>query len=264
MFIVFDWDGTLGGKKCKLSKENVEALRILKKLNYEIIIATGRHPNEIKRLLKEFPTFVQYIIGANGGYILDQNNNKMIYKKTIPHNYKNEIINFANEHQTMIGYMDYEDVSFTHFSKERKFMHPFTKKDLLLIDKDHKNRLKNDLGLIGLYIHEDKVLQDKLNNFMVLNNDSLSIIHTDENLIQFMANGIDKWNAIKWLKNHTNKNDIEVIAFGDSYNDYQMIKNANIGVAMGNANKDILGIADVIIGDSEGPSILKFVTNLKK
>ena len=41
----------------------------------------------------------------------------------------------------------------------------------------------------------------------------------------------------------------DTIAFGDSMNDYEMMRTAGISVAMGNACKELKRIADVICGN---------------
>ena len=260
MYIVFDWDGTLGGTKSKLSKSNVKALSILKDMNYEIIIATGRHPSEMKEFLADYPYFFRYIIGANGAIILDRKTDKIIYKKTIPKHLKSKILKLANDNKAMIGYMDDHHVSFTHFSKDKEFIHN-VKPDY--INDYHKARLENNLALIGVYPNEEGNFKNDFNDFHNKYKESLSIIPTDFSLLQFMARDIDKWNAIKWLKIYTKKHDIATVTFGDSHNDYNMIKNADFGVAMGNANKEVQSVSNAKIGHCDDESILDFVKKLK-
>lgn len=52
-----------------------------------------------------------------------------------------------------------------------------------------------------------------------------------------------------------------MIAFGDSLNDSDMLERAAVGVAMGNANDTIKGIADVVTDDHDHDGI---VTALEK
>ena len=49
----------------------------------------------------------------------------------------------------------------------------------------------------------------------------------------------------------------ETIAFGDGGNDINMIKHAHIGVAMGNANKEVKEIADYITDDVDNDGVYK-------
>ena len=43
----------------------------------------------------------------------------------------------------------------------------------------------------------------------------------------------------------------QIIAVGDADNDESMIREAGFGVAMGNANENIKGLADIIVADND-------------
>ena len=53
------------------------------------------------------------------------------------------------------------------------------------------------------------------------------------------------------LCKHLNIDRSEIIAFGDNYNDIEMIEYAGLGVAMGNSNDDIKKIADYVTDTNE-------------
>ena len=55
-----------------------------------------------------------------------------------------------------------------------------------------------------------------------------------------------KGQALAWLCAYLNIEQRDVLAFGDSYNDLDMIKWAGTGVAMGNAIPELINIADVV------------------
>jgi hypothetical protein len=56
------------------------------------------------------------------------------------------------------------------------------------------------------------------------------------------TNGFSKGEACQFVCNHLNIKDS--YAFGDGYNDIEMLKLVNTGIAMGNANEDVKSIAD--------------------
>ena len=49
---------------------------------------------------------------------------------------------------------------------------------------------------------------------------------------------------------------------GDDYNDLHMIRNAGLGVAMGNARSEVKAIADRIIGSHAEDSLADFLNEL--
>lgn len=59
-------------------------------------------------------------------------------------------------------------------------------------------------------------------------------------------NNVNKWEAIKYLINYLNINQNEVMTIGDNINDIEMIKNASLGVAMGNSAPSVKDICNFI------------------
>lgn len=52
-----------------------------------------------------------------------------------------------------------------------------------------------------------------------------------------------------------------VIAFGDDYADIDMLKLSGIGIAMGNAIKEVKEAADIIIGSNDEDGIAVYLEN---
>lgn len=65
---------------------------------------------------------------------------------------------------------------------------------------------------------------------------------------EIIPKGIDKGTAMKLVCQYYDIDINNTIAFGDSMNDYEMIKVAGVSVAMGNACEELKHIADVVCG----------------
>ena len=52
------------------------------------------------------------------------------------------------------------------------------------------------------------------------------------------------------------------MTFGDAHNDYLMIKNAGLGVAMGNAIDELKAMATDVIGCNDEDAVAKFLASL--
>lgn len=76
---------------------------------------------------------------------------------------------------------------------------------------------------------------------------------------QIMNVEASKWNAVKVLANRLGISEENVVAFGDDYNDYEMIKNAGTGIAMENSEKEIKQIANFITDTNNNDGVLKYV-----
>jgi Cof subfamily protein (haloacid dehalogenase superfamily) len=53
----------------------------------------------------------------------------------------------------------------------------------------------------------------------------------------------------------------DVLAFGDNYNDIEMLKAVGIGVAVENSNESVLKIADVITDSNKNDGVAKYLLN---
>ena len=78
-----------------------------------------------------------------------------------------------------------------------------------------------------------------------------------------MSSEASKWTAISNLANKMNIKTENIIAFGDDTNDIEMIKNAGIGVAMGNADEQLKNIADFITDTNQNDGVAKFLGKMK-
>lgn len=65
-------------------------------------------------------------------------------------------------------------------------------------------------------------------------------------MLQFLPINTSKGKAVLETARQLNINPEEIISFGDSYNDLEMIKYTGLGVAMGNACDELKDIADYI------------------
>ena len=64
--------------------------------------------------------------------------------------------------------------------------------------------------------------------------------------IEVTRKGVSKASGLKWLGEYLGIKTEEMIAFGDSGNDLEMLKTAGIGIAMGNAELEVKEAADYV------------------
>ena len=80
--------------------------------------------------------------------------------------------------------------------------------------------------------------------------------------MEVLASGINKGTALKWLCDKKGIDRENVIAFGDNYNDIEMIEFAGIGVAMENAEDILKQSADYIALTNEDDGVGKFLKEI--
>ena len=93
----------------------------------------------------------------------------------------------------------------------------------------------------------------------ILPNTCKGIVTDNGQLCQIMDQEVSKWNSIQSLMKTWNIKDENIIAFGDDYNDLDMIKHAGIGVAMGNAEKVVKESANFVTDTNMNDGVAKYL-----
>ena len=70
---------------------------------------------------------------------------------------------------------------------------------------------------------------------------------------------MDKGVAVEKLMKHLDIKKDKVICIGDSYNDLPMLRRVGLGVAMGNAQKEVKEAADFITDSNDEDGIVKVI-----
>ena len=78
-----------------------------------------------------------------------------------------------------------------------------------------------------------------------------------------MNKDVSKANGIEVLLHHLNITPAQAIAFGDNYNDLDMLELAGVGVAMNNAPDDVKKTASAVTDDNNHDGIYKFLQKIK-
>ncbi|CDM67539.1 Hypothetical protein CM240_0372 [Clostridium bornimense] len=85
------------------------------------------------------------------------------------------------------------------------------------------------------------------------------ICYRGENLYGFINKNAGKVQAIKSLANYLNIDLSNIIAFGDDFNDVEMLKQCGYGIAVSNAIEEVLNIADYITDNNDEDGVAKFI-----
>ena len=74
-------------------------------------------------------------------------------------------------------------------------------------------------------------------------------------LCEIAPGGVTKWSGVRAVADAWGIDARETCAVGDDVNDLPMIRNAGLGVAMGNAADEVRSAADVVVGTHDGTGI---------
>ena len=231
--IVFsDVDGTLLNSEHKITPLTVQAIKTLKEKDIPFVIISARSPSGIYPILKEY-NFSCPIISYSGSLILDENRNVLYH-----HGMKKEA---AAEIITFLEKQNY-DMTYSIYSLDQWIAKNTA--DARIIREENIVKAKAMQGTL------DDVTDDEVNKILCICNPEqtlqieealkqafpqYSIVKSSDILIEIMENGITKAAAVEKLCEILKISTENAVAFGDNYNDVEMLEAAGCGFLMGNA-----------------------------
>lgn len=241
--IVTDLDWTLLRDDKTISDFTLKTLKEFKNNGFKIIFATARGESA-----KEFfpdDLFDGYVI-MNGAVAYD-NDNK-VYSKLVSMDIGREILVKSSEYglRTAAASGGFHYSNFD-VNKVWNNIGEYIKTDFSKLEIDAEKLYmiingKKDIDFLKRYLPKEL--------YMTVSRD---------NLAQIMNIEATKSKAIFELAQNWGISPMDIVAFGDDHNDYDMIKKSGTGVAMENAVKEIKDIADFICDSNENDGVAKWL-----
>ena len=246
--IIFtDIDGTLLNKERKLSALTIEVFRELQK-ELPFVLISSRMPQAMEHLQEELGISHQPLICYNGAQIILDG--ETVVSKEIPwttinalHKVNQEIdchISLYNDRDWYVPHMDYwakREENNTQVTPEVKPVHE------VLQDWKSSKKGAHKIMCMGEAEKIEAVEKYLFKEF----GDQLHLYRSKPTYLEITNRDVSKLTAVEFLLNsHFHLTLEETIAFGDNYNDYEMLKSAGMGIAVGNARPEILKIAKKI------------------
>ena len=235
--IVFsDIDGTLLNSEHKVTPLTQSAIKRLKEEDIPFVIVSARSPSAIYPILKEYD-FSCPIISYSGGLILDEGR-KVLYHKGIPKERAKKIIDFIE--------IQHWDMSWCVYSLDEWIVKD--KSDPRIINEETIVKAESMEGTV------DSVTDPEVNKILCICNPKqtlmieqtlkeafpeCSIVKSSDILLEIMENGITKAAAVERLCEIWEVPVEDTVAFGDNYNDVEMLETVGTGVLMGNAPEEL-------------------------
>ena len=237
-YIFFDIDGTLtnanpGGI---ILPSTLRTLRKLEENGHFVAIATGRSYSMAINGMNDSGIKNAVCCGGNG-LVIDE---KVIYIKPIEKDAAIKIINELKEKNLSFGVRLDDSVNCyshdPHFFDKAPEMKNFAK--FVLLDNDNYEQYDEIHKIhIALSKDDDIVLESlKETGYHYARYHDLSIIVEPD----------DKYKGILDMIHYLGGNEDDVVVFGDGHNDLSMMKQAPIGIAMGNAIDKLKEVATFI------------------
>lgn len=242
--IFLDLDGTLLDDGKNLPKENRDAMEAALAMGHKVIVCTGRPLSSAVKLLPELGLDKPdcYAITFNGGLIYDAGQKKAIYQKTLPLDQVKYVFEKAYEYGR-IHIQTYTEESFIceRDTKESRYYEKNIQADRKVV-KDIFEELKGQEPCKVLAIAYDfdrKHIEGFRDSLMDYAKGKMDVCFSCYEYLEFMPEGINKGNAIRWMSKFLSIPMENTIAVGDAENDITMIKTAAVGAVMKNAGDEM-------------------------
>jgi Cof subfamily protein (haloacid dehalogenase superfamily) len=232
--VAIDLDGTLLTDSKQISDQTAHALRCLPARGVKVIIASARPPRSVRHVHRMLGLDT-LTINYNGALIWDEVNQSPVFHRPLPSGIVQRIVADARDL--------FEDVQITCEILDRWFTDRFdpahTTETGRLFKPDVIAPLDTfcDWQITKLMLLGDAAMITRLvAELSLLYADQVTILRSDDDLIQIMDRRISKSVALQIVARHYGVRKREIMAIGDAPNDVGMLQMAGIAIAMDNAH----------------------------
>jgi Cof subfamily protein (haloacid dehalogenase superfamily) len=243
-----DIDGTLLNSERDLS-QRLKAIVNAFPLEFPVILASSRMPNAMRHLVTDLGKENQPLIAYNGGFVLN-GNGEVLDSVSIPLELVKKIIDLSKNTDIHVSLYQgenwYEEKD--DYWSQREIRNTKTSciwlpssEVISLWSKDnsgaHKVMCMGDSQEISWLFGE---LHFEYSN-------DLHLYRSNENYLEIAPKAISKATGLKKILEHSFDFGMEsVIAFGDNYNDIDLLQSVGFGVAVANARPEVKAVAKEI------------------
>ncbi|MBN8236263.1 HAD family phosphatase [Halobacillus kuroshimensis] len=212
--IALDLDGTLVNHAGEVSEANAAAVKEAKEKGIHVVLSTGRSLSRCRNISEALGRS-SYIVTINGGEIYNHDY-ELVDQTKLDHSHVNRLWELKKEHGL--------------------YFWSSTVQGLYNTQNPFDNEIEDyDWLKFGFDIEDDEVRQVILDELQA--NDALEVTNSSPTNIEVNPVGVNKAAALLKVCQWLDLDMKNVMAVGDSMNDIAMIREAGLGVAMGNAQQ---------------------------
>ena len=246
-----DIDGTLLDSRRELSLKTIEAIKAIRD-TMPVILASSRMPAAMRHLQRELLIENHPLICYNGGYVVryNQASPQVIHSTEIPIDVCNDIINITKETSLHVSLYREDQWYAPQMDEWTNREATITKVDPEILSNaevlerwriesngSHKIMIMGDATEISFV---EQSLRRTLSN-------QIHVYHSKSTYLELAPKSISKASALGLVLEKCFSLSMEnVIAFGDNFNDVELIQSVGWGVAVDNAREEVKAVAKEI------------------
>nr|WP_299074265.1 Cof-type HAD-IIB family hydrolase [uncultured Allomuricauda sp.] len=253
-----DLDGTLLSTKNDVSDFTVSEIKRIKH-QLRIILVSARMPKSMTYLQKRMGIMENPIICYNGALVIQ--GGKEISSTLISITSTIKLNTICKSHKIKLG-LYYKDEWCVNETSERVKKEIFNTKADPTFEPTAQTLERweeADIGphkimLMGTKEGMDAFTLELPKEFSA----TMNFYRSNDTLIEVAPKAVSKLSAINILLKRNESLD-DVIAFGDNYNDLEMLKNVGLGVAVSNAREEVKTIANKVTLTNKENGVAQFI-----
>ncbi len=266
--ICIDMDGTLFNSSKEISQRNKEAIRKAQEAGIKVVIASGRMYNFAVHHM-DFLGITTPVITANGAYVKERENDKVIYKKTLGSQNALESLRVFEKYNVSPNFFSPDSIIAKKgsrllgiYEKANESLSEDTRIKIYSVDKDEdweRLLIEHDMDILKwIAVEEDLNKLEKLKKELSAI-EGIELTSSGFNNVEANSKGVSKGRAVEIIASLYSISREEIICIGDSDNDISMIEFAGLGVAMANGKDNVKALADYVTDSNDEDGVAKVI-----
>ena len=259
--LISDLDGTLINSQHSISQENLDAISNFIKNGGSFAIATGRSKDNIRPYIENLTLNGPCILYNGGGiynfqeerFLATELMDKSVVEQYIIYcmkNYKNMVVEIFTPDMLYIITPDH-------------ILDPYVEREKQVYLRTTLDEvMKMDWIKVLMYDSPESLQKahSMLENYNFL--DKVDSFFSQIFYLELIKKGISKGSALARLKNSHQYRDKIIIAVGDYDNDFEIIRMADVGIAVGNARECVKAVADIVTVSNDENALHEIIYNI--
>ncbi len=264
--IAFDLDETLFNDNGEIDYLNLQAMHAAQRHGVKLVPASGRTPGFLGDVLESLGVNEQndeYCILGNGGVIVENYRNTILYAHPLSFDLAITLFNFGLDYDVCIQVFTPEQIYFFNtdpIEHEYALRYP----DIISFKKSSEGIafLKDKTIIKMIYEKRDMEYLEGISKALnKLNHNEFAVSFSSGRYLELNQLGINKGHGLKELADYLKIDLKDTIAIGDNHNDLEMIEMAGLGVGVNNAIDEVKRVADYICESDHNDNALAEVIN---
>lgn len=228
--LFLDLDGTALLPDHSVSPLLIETLDKVRHQGIEVVVCTGRCYGASLSSIQALK-IKNYVINYNGGRIFDLNTQSILSETPLTPLLVENLIQFATRNHLHLNLYHDDFLYVEAATEEAEFYKKTTNTNYYVIDFKNFIGKPSTKALIVTHPDQAPIIIQKLKEEF----SDITIVPSTESLIEILPQGMSKAKGVEFIINKLGIDPAHTMAFGDQWNDFEMLNFVGHGYLMGNA-----------------------------